>query len=107
MLHTSPLFRNITSQILGLLYSFDGCDFLDWKATACHVINATGCCLVLSTQLSPILVNSVETDDFCRTWTLWEDQDTQAYSNLILHISADIMKLAVKAKINNTRKLLN
>jgi len=52
-------------------------------------------------------VNGIETDKSHRTWTLWEDQDAQAYGNLILHISADIRKLAVKAKMNNTRELLD
>ena len=43
----------------------------------------------------------------CRTWTLWEDQDAQVYGKLILHISANVRKLAIKAKINNTRELLD
>jgi len=62
---------------------------------------------MLSTQPSPILVNGIETDKSHRTQTLWEDQNAQAYSNLMLCISADIRKLAVKAKIDNTRGLLN
>jgi len=57
----------MTSQTLGLLRSFDGYNFLDWEATTYHVINATGCCLALSTQPLSILVNGVETDKSHRT----------------------------------------
>ena len=52
-------------------------------------------------------MNGIETDKSHRTWTLWEDQDAQVYGNLILHISANVRKLAIKAKMNNTRELLN
>jgi len=52
-------------------------------------------------------VNGVETDESHRTWTLWEDQDAQAYGNLMLRISANIRKLAIKAKMDNTRELLD
>ena len=97
----------MTSQILGLLYFFNGRNFPDWEATTRHVVNATSCHLALSTQPLLILVNGVETDESRKTWTFWEDQDTQAYDNLMLHISADIRKLAVKAKMGNTRELLD
>jgi len=42
------------TQILNYLCTFDGCNLADWDATACYIINATGCHIALGAQPSPI-----------------------------------------------------
>lgn len=97
----------MSSQTINLLHIFDGHNFTEWNTTARHVINATGCCIALNSKPLPVLVNSVETDESIRVQDNWDDQDTKTYSNLMLRISPDIRNLAVKTKIQDTKKLLD
>jgi len=56
---------------------------------------------------SPILVNNTETNDSSRARDNWDNQNSQAYGNLMLRISADIRNLATKAKRDTTNDLLD
>jgi len=97
----------MTSQTFSLLHTFDGCNFTKWETTARHVINATGYQMVLGTKPFPILINNTETDDSSRARDNWDNQNSQAYGNLMLRISADIRNLATKAKRDTTKNLLD
>ena len=63
--------------------------------------------MALGTKLSLILVNNAETDDSSRARDNWDNQNSQAYGNLMLCISADIRNLASKAKRDTTKDLLD
>jgi len=94
--------------MLSLLYTFDGRDFVEWEATAHHVINATGCWMVLGNQPSPTMGHDRnETDEFYKTHENWDNQNAQAYGNLMLRVSPDIRNLVVKAKKETTKDLLD
>jgi len=97
----------MTSQTFSLLYTFDGCNFTEWETTARHVINATGYQMALGIKPFPILVNNAETDNSSRARDNWDNQNSQAYGNLMLCISADIRNLATKAKRDTTKNLLD
>jgi len=97
----------MTSQTLSLLHTFDGHDFTEWKTTAQHVINATGCQIVLGVRPSPIYMNNIEMDDSRRAQENWKNQNFQAYGNLMLCISADIRNLATKVGRDTTKDLLD
>jgi len=63
--------------------------------------------MALGTKLSLILVNNAKTDDSSRARDNWDNQNSQAYGNLMLCISADIRNLATKAKRDTTKDLLD
>jgi len=94
--------------MLSLLRTFDGRDFVEWEATARHVINATGCQIALGNQPSPTMGHDGnETDESYKTHENWDNQNAQAYGNLMLHVSPDIRNLAVKAKKETMKDFLN
>jgi len=93
--------------MLSLLCPFDSCDFADWDITARHVINAMGCRMALNGKPSPILRDGAETDESVRNWDNWDNQNVQAYGNLMLRISPDIRNLVTKEGIINTSELLD
>jgi len=66
----------MTSQTLSLLCTFDSHDFTEWKTTARHVINTTGCQMALGTKPSPILINNAEMDDSSRARDNWDNQNS-------------------------------
>jgi len=63
--------------------------------------------MALGTKPSPMLVNNTETDDSSRARDNWNNQNSQAYGNLMLRISADIRNLTTKAKRDTTKDLLD
>jgi len=63
--------------------------------------------MVLGTKPSPILVNNAKIDDSSRARDNWNNQNSQAYGNLMLCISANIRNLATKAKRDTTKDLLD
>jgi len=71
------------------------------------MINAIGCYIVLNSKPLLVLVNSVETNESIRAQDNWNNQDAKTYSNLMLCISPNIRNLAIKAKIQDTKKLLD
>ena len=98
----------MSSQTLSLLRTFDGRDFVEWEATARHVINATGCQIALGNQPSPTMGHDGnETDESYKTCESWDNQNAQAYGNLMLCVSPDIRNLAVKAKKETMKDLLD
>jgi len=63
--------------------------------------------MVLGVRPSPIYVNNIETDDSRKAQENWENQNSQAYGNLMLCIFADIRNLATKAGRDTTKDLLD
>jgi len=62
---------------------------------------------VLGIKPYPVVANNIETEESCRARENWDNQNSWAYGNLMLHISPDIRNLAVKARINTTNTLLD
>ena len=96
-----PLRLSVSFALLTATISLSGKPLLNM------LFNATGCWMVLGTKLSLILVNNAETDDSSRARDNWDNQNSQAYGNLMLCISADIRNLATKAKRDTTKDLLD
>jgi len=63
--------------------------------------------MVLGVKPSPITANNIETEESCRARENWDNQNSQAYSNLMLDISPDIKNLTVKARMDTTKNLLD
>ena len=61
-------------QTLSFLWTFDRHDFIEWKATTCHIINATGCYIALSSKLPVIQKNGIEMEELIRTRDNWDNQ---------------------------------
>ena len=96
-----PLRLSVSFALLTATISLSGKPLLNM------LFNATGCWMALGTKLSLILVNNAETDDSSRARDNWDNQNSQAYGNLMLCISADIRNLASKAKRDTTKDLLD
>ena len=96
-----PLRLSVSFALLTATISLSGKPLLNM------LFNATGCWMALGTKLSLILVNNAETDDSSRARDNWDNQNSQAYGNLMLCISADIRNLATKAKRDTTKDLLD
>lgn len=62
---------------------------------------------VLGVKPFPIITNNIETEESCRARENWDNQNSQAYSNLMLDISPDIKNLTVKARMDTTKNLLD
>jgi len=63
--------------------------------------------MVLGVRPSLIYVNNIETDDLRKAQENWENQNSQAYGNLMLCIFADIRNLATKTGRDTTKDLLD
>jgi len=63
--------------------------------------------MVLGTKPSLILINNAEMDDLSRARDTWNNQNSQAYNNLMLCISTNIRNLTTKAKRDTTKDLLD
>ena len=97
----------MTSQTLNLFCTFNSHDFTEWETTTQHVINATGYQMALGVRPSLIYVNNIETDDSRKAQENWENQNSQAYGNLMLRISANIRNLATQVGRDTTKDLLD
>jgi len=63
--------------------------------------------MALGIKPSPVIANNVKTEESCRAKKNWDNQNSQAYGNLMLCIFSDIRNLAVKARIDITKNLLD
>lgn len=63
--------------------------------------------MALGIKPSPVITNNVKTKKSCRARENWNNQNSQTYGNLMLHIFFDIRNLAVKARIDTTKNLLD
>jgi len=63
--------------------------------------------MVLGIKPSPVIANNIEMEEFCRARENWDNQNSQTYSNLMLCIFSDVRNLAVKARMDTTKNLLD
>ena len=98
----------MSSQTLSHLCTFDGRDLTNWDTTARYIINATDCCMAFGDQPSPAFDDKgSKTEDSHKAHENWEDQNAEAFSNLMLQISLDIRKLIVQAQKESTKDILD
>jgi len=63
--------------------------------------------MALGVKTSPIITNNIKTEESCRARVNWDNQNSQTYGNLMLHISPDIRNLTVKVRMNTMKNLLD
>ena len=93
--------------MLSLLRKFNGQNFTEWDATVHHVVNTMGCQMALGIKPSPVITNNVETEESYRARENWDNQNSQAYGNLMLCISPNVRNLTVKARMDTMKNLLD
>ena len=63
--------------------------------------------MALGIKPSPVIANNVETEESYRARENWDNQNSQAYGNLMLCISPNVRNLTVKAKMDTMKNLLD